>query len=87
MYPMSAIVNSEFLGILSIIEVFLNIQILRYYICMSGSPWPQTCGAGLQFDTDCNCCDYAENVKCSVSADRLFYIQQSLIFLLAGIEW
>lgn len=38
----------------------------NYYVCMKGQPKALSCAKGLYFSTDCNCCDNAENVYCSV---------------------
>lgn len=39
----------------------------KYYICMDGNPIARTCSKGLQFNPECNCCDFPSNVNCSVS--------------------
>ena len=39
----------------------------KYYICMDGQAYKQTCSKGLQFNHECNCCDFQSKVQCTVA--------------------
>ncbi|EDW19449.2 peritrophin-48 [Drosophila mojavensis] len=38
----------------------------RYYVCLDGLPVNQTCASGLQFNPECDCCDFPSHVNCTV---------------------
>ncbi|CAD7005523.1 unnamed protein product [Ceratitis capitata] len=40
----------------------------KFYICMDGTAYPQTCSNGLLFNEDCNCCDFPDKVRCNITA-------------------
>ncbi|XP_017016324.1 probable chitinase 10 [Drosophila kikkawai] len=40
----------------------------KYFVCSNGRPWEQECSAGLLYNPECQCCDYAKNVECSIDA-------------------
>lgn len=39
----------------------------KYFVCSNGRPWEQECAPGLAYNPACECCDFEENVNCSVS--------------------
>ena len=39
----------------------------KYYVCMDGIPFAEHCANGLQFNPECDCCDFPTNVNCTVS--------------------
>ncbi|KAH8369635.1 hypothetical protein KR093_000373, partial [Drosophila rubida] len=40
----------------------------KYYICVDGQPVNQTCANGLQYNPDCECCDFPSRVNCTVES-------------------
>ncbi|XP_017134533.1 probable chitinase 10 [Drosophila miranda] len=40
----------------------------KYFICSDGRAWEQQCAAGLYYNPECKCCDFAKNVNCTVDA-------------------
>lgn len=39
----------------------------KYYVCMDGMAFARNCSKGLQFNPECNCCDFQSKVNCTVS--------------------
>ncbi|KNC34624.1 hypothetical protein FF38_09666 [Lucilia cuprina] len=40
----------------------------KYYVCMDGLTYARNCSKGLQFNPECNCCDFKSRVNCSIPA-------------------
>ncbi|KAM7355568.1 protein obstructor-E-like [Cochliomyia hominivorax] len=40
----------------------------KYYICMNGLTHALNCSKGLQFNPECDCCDFPSRVNCTISA-------------------
>lgn len=50
----------------------------KYYVCMNGLTYARNCSKGLQFNPECDCCDFASRVNCSVSENMKLCIWVSI---------
>uniref|UniRef100_A0A1I8M7T4 Chitin-binding type-2 domain-containing protein n=1 Tax=Musca domestica TaxID=7370 RepID=A0A1I8M7T4_MUSDO len=39
----------------------------KYYVCVDGQANARNCSNGLQFNTECDCCDFPSKVNCTIS--------------------
>ncbi|XP_073841588.1 protein obstructor-E [Musca autumnalis] len=40
----------------------------KYYVCVDGQANPRNCSSGLQFNTQCNCCDFPSKANCTITS-------------------